>query len=220
MKTSVFYITVLLFVFPTSAQSDSPFFIDGGLIISHFQQQVKQEVGDPRGERLVYEYELGLMVTGRYSFNEYISAGLFLRTDFGKREAALFDGFDDEGKTVVKNNLGGDYTEVWFGPKISFYWKQIFAEFGYGMVGIRSDDGRNDLPSTTGNTSGSFTTTPSIAWLITFGGLIPLFEDLNILLSLEYRLRYYDERGGNPLTDNIEHGTQSISPIIGVSWHL
>lgn len=202
-------------IFP---QGESRFYIDGGLILSHFQQQVKQDVGDPRGERLVYEYEFGLLLAGRYRFNDYFSAGLFLRNDVGKREAARYDGFDDDGKTKVTNQLGGNYTEFWFGPLVMVNWKQIFFEIGYGLIGIRSDDGRDDIPSNSGDTGSSFTTNPLISWLISVGGFVPLSDDLDLLLELEYRNRYYNERGGEPLTSDIDHGTQSISPIIGVSW--
>jgi hypothetical protein len=218
MKLLFLLVSLLLInnlVFP---QSKSKYSLDGGLILSHFQQQVKQDVGDPRGERLVFEYEIGLLLTGRYELNDYFSAGIFIRTDIGKREAALFDGFDIEGKTKVKNQLGGNYTEVWFGPEVMFHWKQLFAEVGYGLVGIRSDEGRDDIPSNSGDTVGSFTTNPSISWLISIGGFVPLSDNLEILLKLEYRLRYYNKRGGEPLIDNIDLGTQSISPLIGVSW--
>lgn len=220
MKLLFFFVSLLLInnlIFP---QCKSKFAVDGGLLISHFQQQVKQDVGDPRGERLVYEYEIGLLLTGRYEFTDYFSAGIFLRTDFGKREAALYDGFDEDGKTKVKNQLGGNYTEIWFGPELMFHWKQIFAEVGYGLVGTRSDDGRNDIPSNSGSTDGSFTTNPLISWMISIGGFVPLSENLEILIKLEYRNRYYNERGGEALIDNIDHGTQSISPLIGVSWNF
>ncbi len=200
------------------SQNNSPFSVDGGFIISHFQQQVKQEVGDPRGQRLVHENEFGLLVTGRYTLNDFLSAGLFLRTDFGKREAALFDGFDSEGRTVVKNMVGGNYFELWFGPEIMLHYKQLFAEIGYGLIGTRNDDGRNDIPSNSGDISGSFSTSPTISWMFTLGGHIPIFNQLDVMIKIEYRLRYYDERNNEPLINNIDHGTMSISPIIGVTF--
>ncbi len=218
MKLLLFLVSLLLTSSLAFPQSKSKYSLDGGLIISHFQQQVKQDVGDPRGERLVYEYEFGFLLTGRYEFTDYLSAGIFLRTDFGKREAAQFDGFNSEGITQVKNQLGGNYTEIWLGPEVMFRWKQLFAEVGYGLVGIRKDDGRNDVPSNTGDTVSSFTTNPSISWMISIGGFVPLSKNLDILLKLEYRLRYYNKRGGEPLADNIDLGTQSISPLVGVSW--
>jgi len=214
----IIFLLLVLILHKTVAAQTKNFSIDGGFIISHFQQQVKQEVGDRRGERLVHENEFGFLISGRYSFNEYLSAGLFLRTDFGKREAALFDGFDAEGKTKVRNKLGGNYFELWFGPEIMLHWRQLFAEIGYGLIGIRDDDGRFDIPSNTGNITDSFSTSPSISWMFSIGGHIPIFEKLNVMLKIEYRLRYYNERGGDPLINNIDHGTQSISPLIGITF--
>jgi hypothetical protein len=212
----VFLLAIL--TFQSFSQSQSFFSFDGGFIISHFQQQIKQKVGDPRGERLVHENEFGFLFSGRYHFNDNLSAGLFFRTDFGKREAALFDGFDSDGKTKVKNRIGGNYFEFWFGPEIMLHWKQLFAEIGYGLVGIRNDDGRSDIPSNSGDISGSFTTSPSISWMFSLGGQIPVFKKFDIMIKVEYRLRYYNERNGEPLLNNIEHGTMNISPIIGVRF--
>ncbi|RPI73067.1 MAG: hypothetical protein EHM47_06875 [Ignavibacteriales bacterium] len=215
MKYFVFIIFLLITI---QGFSQSKLFVDGGVIISHFQQQIKQEVGDPRGERLIHENEFGFLLSGRYLFNEYISGGLFLRTDFGKREMALFDGFDPEGKTKVRNRIGGNYFELWFGPEIMLHWKQLFGEIGYGLIGIRDDAGRNDIPSNTGNLSGSFSTSPSIAWMFSLGAHIPIFEKLDVMLKIEYRLRYYNERNGEPLINEIDHGTMNISPIIGITF--
>ena len=41
---------------------------------------------------------------------------------------------------------------------------------------------------------------------------------LAIVLRLEWRIRYYDERGGQPLMDGIVHGTQELRPLVGVAW--
>jgi hypothetical protein len=118
----------------------------------------------------------------------------------------------------VKNRIGGNYFEFWFGPEIMLHWKQLFAEIGYGLVGIRNDDGRSDIPSNSGDISGSFTTSPSISWMFSLGGQIPVFKKFDIMIKVEYRLRYYNERNGEPLLNNIEHGTMNISPIIGVRF--
>jgi hypothetical protein len=72
----VFLLAIL--TFQSFSQSQSFFSFDGGFIISHFQQQIKQKVGDPRGERLVHENEFGFLFSGRYHFNDNLSAGLFL----------------------------------------------------------------------------------------------------------------------------------------------
>ena len=191
--------------------------IESGVIITHFQQQVKPEVGDPRGERLVNEFQLGFLISGTYSITEYFAAGLFLRVDRGERAAAVFDRFE-EGKAVTSNEVGGVYNEFWFGPLLQFKWNVLSAEIGYALVGLRDDDGRRDIPSSTGNNSDAFSTSPLIAWLFTVGGNFPILDNLDIIIKLEYRNRYYTKRGGNPLFNNIEHGTQSISPIAGIGF--
>lgn len=218
MRKSILFLVIFLLSHQAFPQSKHQFSVDSGFLLTHFQQQVKQEVGDPRGQRLVHENEFGFLLTGRYNFNKFLSAGLFLRTDFGKREAALFDGFDDEGKTKVRNKVGGNYFELWFGPEIMFHWKQLFAEIGYGLIGIRDDDGRFDIPSNTGNINDSFSTSPSISWMFSIGSHIHVFEKIDVMLKIEYRFRYYNERGGEPLINNIDHGTQSISPLIGITF--
>jgi hypothetical protein len=35
---------------------------------------------------------------------------------------------------------------------------------------------------------------------------------------LEWRIRYYDTRGGQPLMNGIIHGTQEIRPLVGLAW--
>jgi hypothetical protein len=54
--------------------------------------------------------------------------------------------------------------------------------------------------------------------LISLGANVPITESLEIILKAEYRPRYYSKRGGEPIVGNIEHGTQSIAPLIGLAW--
>ena len=202
------------------AQNSTSWRIEGGITISHFQQQVKSSIGGPKGDELINNFEFGLIATAAYEFNEYFSAGIFTRFDTGERNMASFDGFDAEGRTKVKDKIGGSYTEFWIGPMISGMWKQFSLDVGYAPIGIRSDDARTDLPSTSGNTSDSFETHPTIAWLIALGGTIPIGSTLDIFIKVEYRVRYYNKRSGENLEGDINLGTQSIAPIIGVAWQL
>lgn len=198
--------------------SEHKFITEAGITISHFQQQVKTEIGTERGERLTNEFQLGLYTSGAYCFNEYIAAGIYLRYDRGQRQLANFDGFDQTGKTIVTDRIGGTYTEFWTGPIIHVFYNQLHAAFGYGLFGIRDDTARKDIPSTTGDVESAFKLDPSFAWLISLGGRFSVIESLDINISLEYRARYYNTRGGNDLRDNINHGTQSISPLFGVIY--
>lgn len=207
------------FIFPQNDEEKN-FFTEGGITISHFQQQIKTEIGAERGERLTNEFQIGLYSSGAYTFNKYFAAGIYLRYDRGQRQLANFDGFDQSGKTLVKDRIGGTYTEFWAGPIIHFFYKQLHASFGYGLFGVRDDTARNDIPSSTGDVESAFELDPSFAWLISLGGRFNILTSLDLSISIEYRARYYNTRGGNKLENNINHGTQSIAPLIGVMYYF
>lgn len=202
----------------SQSEIEHKFITEAGITVSHFQQQVKTEIGAKRGERLTNEFQLGLYTSGAYYFYEFLAAGIYLRYDRGQRQLANFDGFDQSGKTLTSDNIGGTYTEFWAGPIIHLFYSQLHAAFGYGLIGIRDDTARNDIPSTTGDVESAFNLDPSFAWLISLGGRFSVTKSLDINISLEYRARYYNTRGGNNLRDNINHGTQSISPLFGVVY--
>jgi hypothetical protein len=194
--------------------------IEGGLTLSHFQQQVKAEIGGDRGQRLVYEESIGFVLTGGYRIHNLFYIGLYSQYDGGKRTLALFDGFDDEGRTRVRNTLGGVYREFWFGPLVQFTWKTLSVEWAYAAIGMRSDDGRKDIPAADGDVSKAFRTHPTIAWMFSVGAAVPVLEQIDLVVRIQYRARYYNKRGSKDLIDNIDHGTQSISPLIGLSWRF
>lgn len=101
--------------------------------VRHFQQQVKSEVGAVRGERLVFETEVGLGLAGSYDVTDWLAAGAFVRADVGTRRAGRFAGIDDEGRTVIDPAVGGPYRELWLGPQLRGQWRMLFAELGYGL---------------------------------------------------------------------------------------
>ncbi len=223
-------ILVVLFVFPVTSlavdddgrkNSSTPWRVEAGFTYRHFQQQVKAEVGDPRGERLVNETEFGMMLFSAREVWGPISAGVYLQFDRGNRHAARFNTIDPStGQTVTEDKIGGDFRELWVGPYLQVRWRAVFIEFGYGLFGTRSDDARTDLPSASGNTTDAFTFLPSIAWMVNFGGNVELIDRLDIVLRMEYRSRYYDKRGGERFKDDIEHGTQNWTPFVGVAWRF
>jgi hypothetical protein len=220
MLKQITIIAIFLISRQVLAQNEHEWLIESGITFNHYQAQVKAEVGDPRGERLTNNFELGLNISSSYKWNKWFASGLFVRLDRGQREMAFFDGFDSEGKTSVKEKVGGTYSELWFGPVIQAFWKHFTFELGYGLVGIRKDNGRKDIPNSSGETDGAFTLNPTVAWLVNLGGFIPLNDALDVTLKIEYRGRYYNERGGKKLFNNIDHGTQSIVPVLGVRWNL
>ncbi|MGH2567191.1 MAG: hypothetical protein ACRDGA_02550 [Bacteroidota bacterium] len=220
MKTLIALLLLMITPPVLHAQEVSPWRVEGGITFRHFQQQVKAEVGQPRGDRLVNEFEIGFLASGMYELHHYVALGVFLRVDRGERFAARFDGFDTDGTTKTRDAVGGQYSELWLGPFVQLRWKQLSLDLGYAPVGIRDDRARSDLPSVTGDTDGSFSLHPTIAWVISLGANVPVSESLDIILKAEYRPRYYSKRGGNPIVGNIEHGTQSIAPLIGVGWRF
>ncbi len=204
-------------VFPVVAQ---PIDVDFSIGFERFEQQVKQEIGGAKGEILVAESRLSLGLAGTYGINEHLAFGGFVRFDVGSRSAGRFVRFDSGGAAVVGGEIGGGYSEIWVGPMVRGAWRGLHLDIGYGVVGLRSDDARSDLPSSTGDTVGSFSTSPTVAWLIGLGGAVPITDRIDLTIAAEYRVRYYTERSGNPILGGIEHGTQSLVPLIGlrVGW--
>ncbi len=186
------------------------------LSFERFEQQVKQEIGGVQGERLVEESRFSVGLAGVYGLNEYLGVGAFVRTDVGSSSAGRFVGFDSSGAAMVGSEVGGGFSEIWVGPMVRGTWRSLHLDLGYGLIGLRSDDARSDLPSTTGDTTSSFSTSPTVAWLIAFGGALPIEDNVDLIISAEYRVRYYTQRGGDPIVGEIEHGTQSLVPLIGV----
>lgn len=223
MRQTTFTISVLLcsmlYAGTLSAQMEKRALqADIGLTYVHFQQQVKSEIGQPRGERLVYDEQVGLFIAGHYFISPNLGIGLFTSIDHGVREQALFDGFDEEGKTQVRNAIGGSYTEFWFGPTVLARYRSGFLRLGYAAIGSRVDHARSDIPSESGDTISAFTTHPTIAWLIGLGASVELHPVVELLVEVQFRPRYYHLRGGDLLVREIEHGTQSIAPLIGLRW--
>lgn len=212
---------VLMFFFgiaPLHSQSDARWGVESCLTFSHFEQQVKGAIGDPKGEKLMNVTEFGIWLQAQRRLSEYFSVGVYAEYDAGNRSMAEFNGFDSLGRTTVANSLGGTYSEVWIGPFVRFSLKKAFLDVGYGAVGIRNDRARDDVKSLSGETEGSFSVNPLVAWYVGIGVAADIAESFSLLVKLQYRARYYDAKNGEPLMDNIEHGTQNISPFVGLSY--
>ena len=192
--------------------------LDVGLIGGHFEQQVKTEVGGERGEKIVVDTELGVQTFGTYRVWGPLSAGLFAQLDVGERSSGRFAGFDAQNRTQIDRQTGGTYTEFWIGPMLRGQWRTLFVEVGYGAFGVRDDEARDDLADETGDTDPALRTSPTIAWMLNLGAGVPITEHLQGVLRLEYRVRYYDRRGDQDLADDIVHGTQNLTPFVGLAW--
>lgn len=211
----IFFVVVLSV---DAGETETRWRFETGMALSHFQQQVKQKVGDKRGERLVNEFQIGGLISASYKIHDNIHLGIFTRVDRGERFLAQFSGFDQSGNTLTKNGIGGTYNELWIGPVVQMFWKQLSMDIGFAPYGKRQDNARSDIPNIRGNTGDAFSLHPTIAWLIAIGGTFEIIENVQGLIKIEYRPRYYSKRGGAELINSIEHGTQSIIPLIGVAY--
>jgi hypothetical protein len=141
-----------------------------------------------------------------------------MQLDIGQREATRFAGFDTNGKTTITDDVGGRYLELWMGPLLRVEYRRVFLEAGYAFYGARRDDARDDLVANNGDRSGTLHTSASVAWAFALGGRIPIVRDLDLVLRMQYRIRYYDERSGVPLSGGTVHGTQNYTPVAGIAW--
>lgn len=193
--------------------------LDLGLTYSTFEQQVKSEVGGVSVEPIVEDRSFGLALTATYGIWKYIRLGVFFQLDMGSRFSARYTGLDASGTPIISGRIGGSYREFWMGPLLRVQWKGIAAEFGYGAFGVRSDDARDDLPTAAGET-GALRTSPRIAWHAALSGYVPVHPHVDVVFRVQYRVRYYDRRSGESLANGVVHGTQNLTPTIGVSWRL
>lgn len=199
------------------AQDHPRWRVDAGLAFSHFEQQIKVEIGGARGEKLVTDSELGLNVFATYNPLAYLGVGMFAQANIGRRDAARFERIGADNKTVTTGEVGGGYQELWVGPLLRGQYKTLFAEVGYGF-GARDDDARDDVPSRSGQTETVLYTSPTVSWLFAVGAGVPLTPSLQAVLRVEYRVRYYNRRSDGLLADNLVHGTQNLLPFVGLGW--
>lgn len=193
------------------------FRLDLGLGFHRFEQQVKAEIGGAAGVPIVEESALHLAVDATYNVWRFVRLGLSAQLDVGARHATTFERIED-GAPVVAERVGGAYTEFWLGPMLHLQWKGLFARVGYGALGLRTDSARDDLPASDGSTSGILRTSPRIAWWFGLGVYAPIRPHWDLTLRVQYRIRYYVTRGGEPLAQDLVHGTQDITPFLGVSY--
>jgi hypothetical protein len=204
-------------IFAAEARAD-PLRLDGSLGLAHFQQQAKPRVGTPRGERLVEHTAATLSLGGAYDAHRHVAVAVFGALDLGVRRAADLAGFDADGRATIDPAVGGESVEVWLGVAVRGQWRGLFADLGYALFARRWDTGRDDLPAADGGTGGAFAPELAVRWLAAVGGTVRLRDRLALVLRLEWRIRYYDERDGQPLMDGIVHGTQEFRPLVGLAW--
>lgn len=196
--------------------------LDAGLTFTRFEQQVKTELGGTRGDRLVEEFSFGYahaLTYRAFDWHDFsLAGGGFMQFDVGRREAARFTGFAPDGSPQTSNRIGGAFAELWMGPVVRLEWRRLFGELGYALYGARRDDARDDLVNDDGAARGTLRTSASVAWSFALGGRVALAGNLDFVLRMQYRIRYYDTRGGAPLSGGTIHGTQNFTPFVGIAW--
>lgn len=219
MRSAFLFLISAVVPCPSHAEPIAKLRFDVGATFSRIEQQIKTEVGAVRGERLVEQTEVGADVIATYEVWKFLSAGLFAQVDLGTRRAGRFDGFDADGAATLSSRTGGPYQELWIGPLVRAEHRHFFAELGHGLFTRRNDDGRDDIASDTGDMSSAFRTLPTVSWRLSIGGNIRATKTIDVSARLVWRIRYYSERGGDPLADEAVHGTQSYQPFIGIVYH-
>jgi hypothetical protein len=209
---------VLALILVSGRLDAEPLRIDASLGFAQIQQQAKPRVGTPRGERLVEHTSFTLALAGAFDVHRYLAIGAFGELDLGVRRAGELVGFDAAGRATIDPAVGGTYSEIWAGVGARARWRNLFLDLGYALFARRWDSARDDLPNQNGSTDGAFSPQLSVRWLAAIGGTVQLRPCLALVLRLEWRIRYYDERGGEPLMDGVVHGTQEFRPLVGVAW--
>ncbi|MER3328625.1 MAG: hypothetical protein RIF34_03520, partial [Candidatus Kapaibacterium sp.] len=176
--------------------------------VSLHQRQVKDEVGGKSYPVLSNNSEINLNFEVRYNINEYFSAGVYYRYDFGNIQSSYIslDGLGDQA------HFDYNYNESWVGPIVKGHYKDVFLGLGYGLMASRSDM----LGGIANEEYGlkQFTAS-SIAWLVQLGGQFELSESLDLNIMVEYRVRYYDEIEESNINGKYVIGTQNITPMAG-----
>ena len=192
--------------------------VEGALTFNRFEQQVKSEIGGMAVDPVVEESSFGLAFTATYNIWRFFRLGLYAQLDAGNRSAGRFTGLDADGNPIVASE-GGRFVELWLGPVLRVQWRGLFGEFAYGALGIRRDRARDDLPDEDGEVDGLFRVSPRVAWSFGVGAFVPVHRNVDVVLRIQYRVRYYDQRGGSALANDVVHGTQNLAPFLGVAWH-
>jgi hypothetical protein len=199
-----------------SAHAESFVTAETGVSVLASKEQAKSASGASGGP-LFTDRQVALTLGSHARFLKWMSVGLFFSYEAGNRESCLYS-VDAGGVPAPLDCRSGQYRQVWLGPALRFHWRQFFLDANYIAFGTRKDHAYSSL-SGDGTNQGSFRTHPLKAWVFFPGVGIPLTDDLELLIKLEYRYVYYDERSGK-LPGGQLYGNQSIRPQIALSMNL
>jgi hypothetical protein len=179
---------------------------------------VQQVEGPGRDDLLTNDVGLTTYLSAGYAVLDWLEPALTMQFDAGSVRRAVFDRPGADGTASEAQLVEGSYWELWVTLMLRARYEQLFAEVGWAPLILRHDTSRVDLPNTAGEAGGTFVGSRSIAWTLGLGGTIPLADDLDLTLRLQFRIRYLVERGGKALAGEEESGQMLVWPLVGLSW--
>ena len=181
----------------------------------------EQQIENPsRDDRVVREVGVVTRTTFSYAFVPWLEAGLYVAFDAGSGERTNYSRPAADGTATTVSRSAGAYWELWTGLFVRGVWGPAFFEFGWSPLVLRGDDGRADLASTTGDTSGTFRGNPFIAFMLAAGARVPIAPNLELKLILQFRIRYLSARGGDSLEASQNFGQMHLWPYIGLGYRF
>lgn len=204
---------------PEAPWGDELFRFDLGAFISWYTAAAEVGTDGESNRQLISDFSLGLHGAASYRVWGPFSVGAYLQFEAGQRDAGRFTGRVEGDLARVESLTGGGFNEFWLGPLLRAQWRGLFVELGWGPLAIRHDSGRSDLTAG-GRTDGAFAASPTTAWLVGLGAAVDLYGPLQAVVRINYRIRYYETRGGRDLDQGLGHGTQDVIPFVGVAWAL
>ncbi len=181
------------------------------------QQQIE---GPNRDDLLTNDAGISTAFSASYAPIPYIEPGIWVQLDAGSVRRAVFSRPDENGDTSELQEVDGSYWSLWMAFMLRGRLGPAFAEVGWAPLILRDDTTRADLPNTKGETDGVFVGSRSVAWILGGGASIPVFDNFDITLRMQFRIRYLVSRGGEPLADEEETGQMTLWPYVGGHFHF
>jgi hypothetical protein len=195
-----------------------PFYLNVALAPMINQQQIE---GPNRDDLLVNDYGIANSLNFAYAVLPWLEPGVFLQFDAGNTRHAKFSRPDEQtGETQATEEVDGAFFEFWTMLFVRGRYGPLFGELGWAPLILRKDSTRTDLPNVRGETDGLFVGSRAVAWMLAFGGAIPVADDLDVTLRVQYRIRYLVSRGGEDLAGDEELGNMHLSPSAGLGYRF
>lgn len=205
---------------PAPPPEDEPhhrWHLEAALFPMLLEQQIE---GTNRDDRLTQDATLAAAVTFGFAPLEWFEPALWVQFDVGRVRRAVFSRPDDLGMTREEQLVEGAFWEMWIAFLARGRLGPGFVEAGWAPLILRHDDVRSDLPNDKGDTDGVFEGSRAVAFILAGGASIPVLDNLDITLRLQFRIRYLVSRGGEPLDDDEETGQMAIYPFAGAHYHF